>query len=50
VQYWDNYQSLRERIRRSLDEQVKALKAATPAAETPDPGTPRNATGTLEPA
>jgi DNA primase len=50
VAYWDNYQSLRERIRRSLDEQVKALKAGTPATETPDPGTPRNASGTLEPA
>jgi|SRR5579859_4272358 len=50
VQYWDNYQSLRERIRRSLDEQVKALKAGTPATETPDPGTLRNASGTLEPA
>jgi DNA primase/energy-coupling factor transporter ATP-binding protein EcfA2 len=50
VQYWDNYGSLRERIRRSLDEQVKALKAGTPTAETPDPGTLRNASGTLEPA
>lgn len=50
VAYWDNYQSLRERIRRSLDEQVKALKAGTTAAETPDPGTLRNASGTLEPA
>jgi len=54
VAYWDNYQSLRERIRRSLDEQVKALKAGTPATETPHPGTiavgtPRNASGTLEP-
>jgi DNA primase len=49
VAYWDNYQSLRERIRRSLDEQVKALKAGTPAAETADPGTLRNASGTLEP-
>jgi DNA primase len=48
VAYWDNYQTLRERIRRSLDEQVKALKAGTPAAETPDPGTLRNASGTLE--
>ncbi|HZD95846.1 MAG TPA: hypothetical protein VE133_16415, partial [Candidatus Sulfotelmatobacter sp.] len=50
VQYWDNYQSLRERIRRSLDEQVKALKAGTPVAETPESGTLRNASGTLEPA
>jgi energy-coupling factor transporter ATP-binding protein EcfA2 len=55
VAYWDNYQSLRDRIRRSLDEQVKALKAGTPATETPHPGTvnvgtPRNASGTLEPA
>jgi DNA primase len=50
VQYWDNYQSLRERIRRSLDEQVKALKAGTPAAETAESGTLRNASGTLEPA
>jgi len=40
VVYWDNYQGLRERIRRNLDEQVKALKA----------GTLRNASGTLEPA
>jgi DNA primase len=54
VQYWDNYQSLRERIRRSLDEQVKALKIETPApkipAETTASGTLRNASGTLEPA
>jgi len=50
VMYWDNYQTLRERIRRSLEEQVKALKVGTPAAETPEPGTPRNASGTLEPA
>jgi len=50
VQYWDNYQSLRERIRRSLDEQVKALKVGTPAAETVPVGTLRNASGTLEPA
>jgi DNA primase len=65
VAYWDNYQSLRERIRRSLDEQVKALKAetpttgtsaaetiksGTPATEMSEPGTLRNATGTLEPA
>jgi len=50
VQYWDNYQSLRERIRRSLDEQVKALKAETQATEVSEPGTLRNATGTLEPA
>jgi DNA primase len=40
ILYWDNYQSLRERVRRNLDEQVKALKV----------GTPRNASGTLEPA
>jgi DNA primase len=50
VQYWDNYQSLRERIRRSLDEQVKALKVGTPARETLESGTLRNASGTLEPA
>jgi DNA primase len=50
VTYWDNYQSLRERIRRSLEEQVKALKAGTPAAETAESGTLRNASGTLEPA
>jgi DNA primase len=50
VQYWDNYQSLRERIRRSLDEQVKALKVETPAPEIPNSGTLRNASGTLEPA
>jgi len=40
ISYWDNYQSMRERIKQNLDEQVKALKA----------GTLRNATGTLEPA
>jgi DNA primase len=50
VTYWDNYQSLRERIRRSLDEQVKALKAGTQAIEVPESGTLRNASGTLEPA
>jgi DNA primase len=50
VTYWDNYQSLRERIRRSLDEQVKALKAGTQATEVPESGTLRNASGTLEPA
>jgi DNA primase len=50
VTYWDNYQSLRERIRRSLDEQVKALKVGTPAPETVESGTLRNASGTLEPA
>jgi hypothetical protein len=50
VAYWDNYQTLRERIRRSLDEQVKALKSGMPATGTPDPGTLRNASGTLEPA
>ena len=43
VTYWDNYQSLRERIRRSLEEQVKALKAGTPATEMPESGTLRNA-------
>ena len=50
VQYWDNYQTLRERIRRSLDEQVKALKVGTPPVETLSVGTPGNASGTLEPA
>jgi DNA primase len=50
ILYWDNYQSLREKIRRSLDEQVKALRSGTPATKIPDPGTLRNATGTLEPA
>lgn len=40
ISYWDNYQHMREKIRQSLDEQVKALKD----------GTLRNATGTLEPA
>lgn len=40
ITYWDNYQSLREKIKQNLDEQVKALKS----------GTLRNATGTLEPA
>ena len=38
--WWDNYQALREKIRVRLDEQVKALKT----------GTPRNASGTPEPA
>jgi DNA primase len=38
--YWDHYQAMREKIRQSLDEQVKALKS----------GTLRNATGTPEPA
>lgn len=38
--YWDNYQHMREKIKQSLDAQVKALKN----------GTLRNATGTLEPA
>jgi DNA primase len=50
VQYWDNYQTLRERIRRSMDEQIKALKTGTPPVEVPESGTLRNATGTLEPA
>jgi DNA primase/energy-coupling factor transporter ATP-binding protein EcfA2 len=50
VAYWDNYTGLRERVRRSLEEQVKALKAGTPAPENPKAGTPRNASGTLEPA
>jgi DNA primase len=50
VAYWDNYTGLRERVRRSLEEQVKALKAGTPAPEMAPSGTPRNATGTLEPA
>jgi DNA primase len=40
ITYWDNYQAMREKIRQSLDEQVKALKS----------GTLRNASGTLEPA
>lgn len=40
ILYWDNYSSMRERIRKSLDEQVKALKD----------GTLRNTSGTLEPA
>jgi len=38
--YWDNYQAMRERIKQSLEEQIKALKS----------GTLRNATGTLEPS
>jgi DNA primase len=50
VAYWDNYAGLRERVRRSLEEQVKALKVGTPAPEMTESGTPRNATGTLEPA
>lgn len=40
ISYWDNYHGMREKIKQSLDEQVKALKS----------GTLRNATGTLEPA
>lgn len=35
--YWDNYQSMREKIKKNLDEQVKTIKE----------GTPGNATGTL---
>ena len=54
ILYWDNYQALRERIRRSLDQQVKELKVGTPAPEIPaepsESGTLRNASGTLEPA
>lgn len=46
VGYWDNYQTLRERIKLALDEQVKSLKTGYAA----DSGTPQNASGTLEPA
>lgn len=40
ISYWDNYQALREKIKRDLDEQLKRVKS----------GTLRNASGTLEPA
>lgn len=40
ISYWDNYQALREKIKRNLDEQLKTIKS----------GTLRNASGTLEPA
>jgi DNA primase/energy-coupling factor transporter ATP-binding protein EcfA2 len=40
ITWWDNYQSLREKIKQSMEEQLKALKS----------GTLRNATGTLQPA
>lgn len=38
--YWDNYQGIREKIKQSLEGQLKVLKS----------GTLRNASGTLEPA
>ncbi len=39
ITYWDNYESMREKIKQNLDNQVKAIKE----------GTPRNTTGTLQP-
>jgi len=39
ITYWDNYESMREKIKQNLDAQVKAIKE----------GTPRNTTGTLQP-
>jgi DNA primase len=36
IMYWDNYESMREKIKQNLDTQVKAIKE----------GTPRNTTGT----
>ena len=39
IMYWDNYESMREKIKQNLDNQVKAIKE----------GTPRNTTGTLQP-
>lgn len=39
IMYWDNYQSMREKIKQNLDNQVKAIKE----------GTPRNTIGTLQP-
>jgi len=39
ITYWDNYESMREKIKQNLDAQVKAIKD----------GTPRNTTGTLQP-
>jgi DNA primase len=39
IAYWDNYESMREKIKQNLDTQVKAIKE----------GTPRNTTGTLQP-
>jgi DNA primase len=39
ITYWDNYEGMREKIKQNLDNQVKLIKE----------GTPRNATGTLQP-
>jgi DNA primase len=39
IMYWDNYESMREKIKQNLDNQVKLIKE----------GTPRNTTGTLQP-
>ena len=39
ITYWDNYESMREKIKQNLDNQVKAIRD----------GTLRNATGTLGP-
>jgi DNA primase len=39
IMYWDNYESMREKIKQNLDKQVKVIKE----------GTPRNTTGTLQP-
>jgi len=39
ITYWDNYESMREKIKQNLDNQVKAIKE----------GTPRNTSGTLQP-
>jgi DNA primase len=39
IMYWDNYESMREKIKQNLDNQVKAIKE----------GTPRNTSGTLQP-
>ena len=39
ITYWDNYESMREKIKQNLDSQVKAIKD----------GTLRNTTGTPQP-
>ena len=47
IVYWDNYQGLRDRIKSHLSTQITAIKAGSPS---PEVGTLRNASGTLEPA
>jgi DNA primase len=47
ITWWDNYQSLREKIKQSLEQQLKVLKSGTLRNTTERY---RNATGTLQPA